>query len=448
MNLSSKLGLLFLLAVHAPPVVADRPVGGNITADDIWAIADSPILVQADVYIGNSATLTIEPGVEVRFEGDYKLHVGIDDEPATLVARGTITEPILFTSASSSPAPGDWQSIWFSYSSVDAVLVGGEYQSGSILEHAIVEYGQEVLIHSSAPYLSACELRRMSTRGLSILTSSTGDPVTVRSCTIHDCDAGGDGGGAYISGGIGHSLRFTIANCTAGEDGGGIYIVNADDCAIAIALLGNTAAGKGGGLYAVDCQNLSVGSGWFNGVYENTAGEGGGVYFERCNDASLSRTRVANNHYSHVNGTTGGVFVHDSLRVSLVAVPGGVGSDWANYIASNDGYQLFASNSASDPDSVLDARRVVWCTDDPDPLIYDDDEDPTLAAVLWNPVAQFGGDLTNDGKVDIGDLARLLSNYGTTSGATPEDGDFDADEDIDLGDLAYMLSRFGMTCGV
>lgn len=437
---------LMLVAGLALPARADRPVGGDILADETWEFADSPILVQADVFIGNNATLTIEAGVEVRFEGDYQLHVGIDNDPGTLVARGTSGQPILFTSSSPAPAPADWQRIVFSYSSVDAELVDGQYQGGCILEHAIVEYGREVLIHDSAPYIASCEFRSMSLHGLSILAPSDGDPVTVRSCTIHDCDVGGDGGGAYISGGVGHSLSFTIRDCSAQRNGGGIYIENADDCTLAVGLFGNWANEKGGGLYAKDCLNLWVGSGLFSGVYENTGGEGGGIYFERCHDARVTRTRVANNHYSHSNGTTGGVFVNDSLRVSLAAVPAGPVTDWANQIASNDGYQLYANNSNADPDYVLDARRVVWCTDDPDPLIYDDDENSYLAAVLWDPVAPFGGDLTNDGKVDIVDLAMLLSNFGMQSGATHEQGDLDGDEDIDLADLAYLLSRFGMTC--
>jgi hypothetical protein len=40
----------------------------------------------------------------------------------------------------------------------------------------------------------------------------------------------------------------------------------------------------------------------------------------------------------------------------------------------------------------------------------------------------------------------VLSNFGTTGGATLADGDFDVDGDVDLLDLAFMLSRFGAGC--
>ncbi|MFQ5805662.1 MAG: hypothetical protein ACE5I3_04345 [Phycisphaerae bacterium] len=56
------------------------------------------------------------------------------------------------------------------------------------------------------------------------------------------------------------------------------------------------------------------------------------------------------------------------------------------------------------------------------------------------------GDLNGDWMVDLTDLATLLSNYGTTSGASYEDGDIDGDGDVDLADLAALLSNYGMTC--
>lgn len=55
-------------------------------------------------------------------------------------------------------------------------------------------------------------------------------------------------------------------------------------------------------------------------------------------------------------------------------------------------------------------------------------------------------DVDGDCDVDLTDLARLLSNFGTQSGATRGMGDLDGDHDVDLTDLAILLSNFGTTC--
>lgn len=55
-------------------------------------------------------------------------------------------------------------------------------------------------------------------------------------------------------------------------------------------------------------------------------------------------------------------------------------------------------------------------------------------------------DVNGNGAVDLSDLALLLANFGTLSGATPDNGDLDADGDVDLSDLAALLSAFGTTC--
>lgn len=56
------------------------------------------------------------------------------------------------------------------------------------------------------------------------------------------------------------------------------------------------------------------------------------------------------------------------------------------------------------------------------------------------------GDLDGDNDIDLSDLAAMLSNYGTTSGATYQDGDLDFDGDVDLADLAALLSVYGTNC--
>ncbi|MBN1937206.1 MAG: right-handed parallel beta-helix repeat-containing protein, partial [Anaerolineae bacterium] len=65
-------------------------VGGVISG--VWDIAHSPYIIITDTFVLASEVLTIEPGVEIRFDGHYKLVIS-----GTLIAQGTPTEMILFT---------------------------------------------------------------------------------------------------------------------------------------------------------------------------------------------------------------------------------------------------------------------------------------------------------------------------------------------------------------
>ena len=56
------------------------------------------------------------------------------------------------------------------------------------------------------------------------------------------------------------------------------------------------------------------------------------------------------------------------------------------------------------------------------------------------------GDLDGNGQIDLTDLSIVLANFGTSSGATPEDGDLNGDGDVDLEDLAQILALFGTSC--
>ena len=76
-------------------------------------------------------TLTIEPGVELRFD-DYLVvgfeNPGISTAPGKLIAVGTATKPIVFTSSKVVRAAGDWPGVWLANA------------PGSRLENVRIEY--------------------------------------------------------------------------------------------------------------------------------------------------------------------------------------------------------------------------------------------------------------------------------------------------------------------
>jgi hypothetical protein len=86
-------GFLVLLSTAAGPAAASTPVGGWITTDTAWDIAGSPYIVVANVHVREGATLTIDPGVEVRFDPSQSLIV----DSSHVVAVGTPDSMIVFT---------------------------------------------------------------------------------------------------------------------------------------------------------------------------------------------------------------------------------------------------------------------------------------------------------------------------------------------------------------
>ncbi len=158
---------------------ADTAVSGSITADTVWTLENSPYVVVSDITVrglnnGDTAGLTIEPGVEVRFAAGTGLYVGATGYYTTyygwLDARGTEAEPIVFTSDNDTPLPGDWKALYFRAQSVD---------DNTHLEHCIVEYGGAS--HSAGIYLASTDFRIMN------------------SVVRHSSDAGIRINGAFVS---------------------------------------------------------------------------------------------------------------------------------------------------------------------------------------------------------------------------------------------------------
>ena len=113
------------------PTVKATYVDGDITVDTVWTLAESPFIVVQNITVHRGVTLTIEPGVEVRFGGGpFTIIVN-----GTLKAVGTEEKPIKFTSNKENPKAGDWATICFN----------GAGQTPSVMENCIVEYGLDGL---------------------------------------------------------------------------------------------------------------------------------------------------------------------------------------------------------------------------------------------------------------------------------------------------------------
>jgi hypothetical protein len=113
----------FSIVYKTLPTVKATYVEGVITQDTIWTLVDSPIVLSNNVTVNPGVTLTIEPGVEVMFGGDFSLIVN-----GAIVANGTESRNIYFTTNDPTTTIL-WQTIEISTT------------QSSLFSNCIIEYG-------------------------------------------------------------------------------------------------------------------------------------------------------------------------------------------------------------------------------------------------------------------------------------------------------------------
>ena len=144
-----------------------RAVSGQILSNTTWQLSDSPIVVIGSLLVTSNATLTIQPGVQVQFYGNYALQVD-----GALQVLGASNQPVVFTSGKSFPARGDWQGLVFTALSTN---------SPSVLSNAVVQYAQVgVSCTGSSPQILNSTVQYCSQQGIYLTRSS---PL-IQGCTI------------------------------------------------------------------------------------------------------------------------------------------------------------------------------------------------------------------------------------------------------------------------
>ena len=311
---------LLLAFVSISPASAGTSVSGMVSSDETWAAVDSPFVITGNVLVATGATLIIEAGAVVKFSGAYSLQVN-----GTLVARGTASANITFTSSQSSPSAGDWDNIQFFDASIDADFGGAtpasaNYTSGSILEYVIVEYGGTdsdgaIALDTSAPLISNAIIRNNSGAGIYVDKAPSSFTVTNSTSTyngkgIHFPYA--NGGNITLSGnafthntgtGIQNNDRMalTIASNTISYNGGNGITTNHG------AITNNTItynSNSGIQVYQNAGQPITVQN---NIIVGNTASDGAGIYIH-----TYCTNTISNNIISHntATGYGGGIRHH------------------------------------------------------------------------------------------------------------------------------------------
>jgi len=209
------MGLLIVfLAVSSTVVYAATNITW-ISTDTIWDLAGSPYIINPTrdwVTIHDDATLTIEPGVEVKFNQYKGLRVGNDDtySEGTLRALGTSESHVTFTANTGSPSAGYWGDINFTNYAVDSELVPEGTYGGSLLDYCDILYGTgSVYCVSSSPRIDHCTISYSLYDGV--------DAHYYASPTVSECIiSNNDWSGVCAS----YDASPTVSNCTISDNGG------------------------------------------------------------------------------------------------------------------------------------------------------------------------------------------------------------------------------------
>ena len=256
-----------------------------------WTSAGSPYLIDGEITIPTDSTLTIQPGVDIIFQGQYGLTIH-----GYLYALGSINDSIMFTSADTIQG---WKFLYFENSPDSSILMyctvrhaysvfGAIYcrSSNPIISNSIITYDstQGILCFSASPSIRFCIITNNRGYGSwGILCVYSSRPI-ISDCTI-SYNGGHLGGGIYS----GTNSNPTIRNCTvSNNDGPGIdlagYTATVDHC-----LITNNSGELGGGIITNGGNNITI------SFCTISANSGDGIWGGWSFNATLTNSIITDN---------------------------------------------------------------------------------------------------------------------------------------------------------
>jgi hypothetical protein len=422
----------YVLGAQTAPVKADTIIDGDIIGNATWIKAMSPYIVVKNITVHENVTLTIEPGVVVKFFPGAELKVF-----GTLVAQGQPTDQIIFTSYYTPSSNKDYASMWetihFANDNIDysKFTANGDFISGSMLEYCVIENARAGGRSDSKTMDGVVQGRGLYINNVQILNSGRALRLRnsyLKNSYIHDNNSVLNGGGVFAinstlkdntilrntapnGAGISGNSNFIKANIisqnVASGAGGGFAsdygVTNTDasfeDQILDNSIIGNKAA-SGGGIYV---SNSSKGIRYLiktNNILGNTADQGGAIYTDFV-ATGTNQTEIRGNYISAnvANQIGAGILVHHNYEIyqntiinnrSLTVSSATGGVDFMDDITENGGHMNANTIKDNQPYDVVnhakidvDAVNNFWdasASSDVKQRIYDyyDDTAPTM----------------------------------------------------------------------
>jgi len=313
MNTTKKLLLLLLsVLITTAPTLSLTHVSGEVSGT--WTVEDEPYYVDAAISIASRDSLTIEPGVTVRFSGRYGFTI-----TGVLLALGTTEDSIVFRS--SNPQPDAWLGIIFNSiragsSRMDFCSIKYAYRGITFSNSSPQVSNTSLVYHESngmrfersRAVVENCAIININGQGISILEQA--NPI-ITGCTISGCE---DNGIAISEG----SAPRIINNYITAVNDNGISISNAAPCSL-----------RSNRIYRCGLRGISISETNQVVLVRNKCCENGdpGLWIFRSNNIVLLNNTFNNNSES-------GVYLYTSSAVII-----------NNIICSNDQDGIYAQGA-------------------------------------------------------------------------------------------------------
>jgi hypothetical protein len=274
-------------AINVSGLAGGTPVSGAVSG--VWTVEDSPYYVTGDIYVPGNESLTIQPGVQVIFQGHFRFTVGAN---ALLTAVGTEQDSIFFTSSNTSTG---WYGIRFSQANIQSQLKYCDIRYGKANGGNEDSKGGGIYCWQCSP--------------------------NIQFCTIAFCVAYSRGAGLYLYGYYGAVMSNVLwSNSITAEGelyGGGIYCEYSDCYISSNAIVWNflndlsiyyTHWARGAGICALNCSpsivNNLINDNYLLGNDTYIGKMGAGVYLN--NGGALTNNTICNN-WGASSGNGGGI---------------------------------------------------------------------------------------------------------------------------------------------